>query len=92
MASTSTRRNLVAEGTIVGTFIEHQHMCLAVRVEGDGADGVAVEYIGRVPIAALAGLTNAERKALLVAAVKAVRDAQVTPDQSAPAVSGTVTL
>ena len=78
--------------TVVATFIEHGDACLAVRVENDDG-GRAVEYVGRVPLTPeFAALSNAEKKAALVAAVKAVRDAQKTPTPAAPSFSGTVTI
>lgn len=79
----------MATATIVKAWRERGYAHLAVRVTE--ADGRNVEYIGSVPLANLAGLTAAKQKEALVAAVKAVRDAQV----SAPAdlgLSGSVTV
>ena len=77
----------MAEGTVVRAWRRQETAYLAVRVvEG----GVGVEYIGAVPAAELVGMTPAQRKARLGAAVKAVRDAQEAEVDLG--ISGTVTL
>jgi hypothetical protein len=66
----------------LATWVEGGQMCLAVRVVEDGRH---TEYIGRVPIdAEFMTATNGERRALLVAAVKAVRSAQRNPPATPP--------
>lgn len=77
-------------GTAIATFIEGGCACLAVSVAEAG--GRNVEYIGRVPLADLEGKSNAEKKAALVAAAKALRDAQTTPPPAAQSITGSVTL
>lgn len=78
--------------SVVGTFVEQGNVCLAVRVEND-SDGQAVEYIGRVPLTPeFEGLTNAQKKAALVAAAKAVRDAQKAGPPAVPSITGSVTV
>lgn len=80
------------QGTVVAVWAEGQTACMAVRVvEGGGAG--PVEYVGRVPLADLAGLTPAQKRGALVAAVKAVRDGLRPPAGAGlPAVAGTVDI
>lgn len=77
--------------TVVATYTENGATCLEVAVDEGQKDknnktSVTV-YTGRVPTADLEGLTEKEQKALLVAAVKAVRDEHLSPSAPAPAVS-----
>jgi len=60
-------------GTIVKTWGDTSAAYMALRVNEGGLD---VEYLGAVPLASLAGLTPAQKRAVLVAACKAQRDAQ----------------
>lgn len=81
----------MATATAVNTFIENNSACLAVRVLE--ANGRNVEYIGRVDLSdAFEALTNAEKKDVLVAAVKAARDAQIGAARTVPTITGTVTV
>ncbi len=78
----------MAVGTIVSAWQEGGRQHIAVRVQEAGG---AVEYVGSVVVADLDGLTVAQARASLVAAVKAARDSQ----RNTPAVlphSGTVTI
>lgn len=64
------------------------HLAAAV----DNGDGTFTEFIGSVPTDdAWQAMTTAQRKAALVAAVKAVRDAQ-SAAPTALAITGTVTV
>lgn len=78
---------------IGGPWVENGLVCLAVAVDEGGR---RFEYIGRVPVdGAWADMTNAQKKAALVAACKAARDATVGPATSPDAgvaLSGTVSL
>jgi len=65
----------MAAATITRCWQDDASVYLAVVVVEDG--GRNVHYVGRVALAALAGLTVAEQKAALVAAVKAERDARL---------------
>lgn len=80
--------------TVVATWIERGHACMAVRVAADttvNGQPAAVEYNGRVPMDdAWTAMTGAEKKTALVAACKAVRDAQVTAPPTAPNITGVV--
>ena len=76
---------------IVASWQDAEHAHLAVAVD-EGAGGSRVEYVGSVPIADLAGKSASQRKALLVAAVKATRDAQIAPPPTDLGIGGTVTL
>lgn len=78
------------QAQIVSAFIEEGFACLAVAVNENGR---RVEYVGSVPVSELNGLSDAEKRAKLVAAVKAVRDAEVR-EASTPisGMTGTVTL
>ena len=85
----------MTDARVVTTFVENNELCMAVAVSGDSLDGdtpVTVEYIGRVPLAELDGLTNAQKRAALVAACKAVRDGQKAAAPAVPAISGMVTI
>lgn len=78
----------MANATIVRAWRDGTHAHLAVRVaEAEGN----VEYIGSVPLQELAGLPAREQKAKLVAAVKAVRDAQMNTETDL-GLAGTVTI
>lgn len=82
----------MASATIVKAWQDGINAYLAVSVVEGGNQGTK-EYIGSVPLTDLVG-TNAQKKALLIAAVKAIRDAQVLPvstDLSAIA-SGSITV
>ena len=80
--------------TIVNSFVENGSVCLEVTVtETENGAPRSISYIGRVPAdAAFAALSNAEKKAALVAACKAARDAQFPAAVAAPSLAGTVTL
>ena len=81
----------MATGTIIRAWQDQTTAHLAVLVDEGGSQG-KVEYVGSVPLADLAGLANAQIKAALVAAVKAVRDQQQAPQTVIAGVSGGVTL
>lgn len=81
----------MAAATIIRAWQDATNANLVVAVVE--ASGDRVEYAAAVPLAQLSG-TNAQKKAQLVAEVKAVRDAQIKPaetDLSALA-NGTVTI
>lgn len=83
----------MATGTIMNVWSDDTHGHMAVRVSEGGSAG-DVEYIGSVPLATLNALgTAAQKRAALVAAVKATRDAQLV-GASAPiaGISGSVTI
>lgn len=81
----------MATGTVVASFVEQGCACLAVRVTE--ANGDNVEYVARVLIDdAWNAMTTAQKKAALVAAAKAVRDAQVVASPQGLGITGTVTL
>lgn len=80
----------MATATILRAWSDGTYGNLAAVVTEPGGD--RVEYIGRVPLSQLADLTNAQKKAALVAAVKAVRDAQATQGAVLPGMSGDVTV
>jgi predicted transcriptional regulator len=63
----------MAQASIVRAWQDALYAYLAVRVATD-IDGKDGEYIGRVPLADLQGLSAAQQKAALVAAVKAERE------------------
>ncbi len=63
----------MATGTIVKTWGDIGTAYMALRVNEGGLD---LEYLGAVPLASLVGLTPAQKRAVLVAACKAQRDAQ----------------
>lgn len=85
---------------VVASWTEPGFACLAVRVnEGETDDAgkpVAREYVGRVPIDdTWPALSAAQRKAALVAAVKAERDrsrALAAPATTDLGLSGAVSL
>jgi len=82
----------MATATIVTAYQDGTNAYIIARVNEGGSRGT-VEYNAQVPLASLTG-TNAEKKAQLVAALKAVRDAALAPaitDLSAVA-SGNVTI
>lgn len=81
---------MAAIATIVKAWQDATSAYLAVNVTEAGG---AVEYIGSVPKdAAWQTMTVAQQKATLVAAVKAVRDAQQVAMNALPGLSGTVTV
>lgn len=81
---------MAKQGDIVAVWTERGHAHMAVRVT-EGNENV--EYIGSVPLTdAFRALTRAQQKAALVAAVKAVRDAQVNERVVLADISGTVTI
>ena len=80
----------MASATVVRAWRADGRAHLAVRVAE--ADGANVEYIGSTALEDLQGLTVAEQKAKLVAAVKAVRDARVSGPQDIAGITGTVTI
>jgi hypothetical protein len=87
----------MATANVVAAWQDGANAYLVVRVDGDARDGagnpVGVEYTASVPLADLAGKTAAQQKAALVAAVKAVRDAQLAPaDPVNLNITGTVTV
>jgi hypothetical protein len=61
------------QAQIVRAWTENGYANLAIRVPSDDSN-IDTEYIGRVPLADLQGLTAAQQKAALIAAVKAERD------------------
>ena len=80
----------MATATVVKAWKDGGRAYLALRVAEGGARG-NVEYLGSVALEELAGLTAAQQKAALVAAVKGERDGQL----AAPAdlgIAGTVTV
>lgn len=84
----------MASATIVSVTHDGITVTIAVRVIEGGTQGTK-EYVATMLLSDLNTLaTNAQKKAALVAAVKVVRDATLTPvitDLSAVA-SGTVTI
>lgn len=93
----------MASATVMGAWTDANNAYVAVQVAEGGNQGNK-EYIGAVSLTAdlagvgfagqtWAGLSAANKKAALVAAVKAVRDAQQAAAQAALAgVTGTVTI
>lgn len=79
----------MAAGTIIKAWQDATNTYLAVSVT-EGAR--PVEYIGSVPTVSLAGLPGAEQKAALVAAVKAVRDAQQATTSAVGGLTGAVAV
>lgn len=82
----------MASATIIKAYHDGTTAFITALVDEGGNKG-KVEYNASLPLADLTG-TNAQKKTQLVAAVKAVRDAQIAPvptDLSAIA-SGTVTI
>jgi hypothetical protein len=79
----------VTTGKFVKSWQEHGRAYLAVRV--DEPEG-AVEYIGSVDVEELVDLTPAERRAVMVGAVKSVRDAQRGGVVEITGFPGTITL
>lgn len=83
----------MASATIVKAYQDGTYAYIIAVVAEGGSKG-NVEYNASVPLTDLAGLTNPQKKAALIAAVKAARDAQVNPaptDLSAIA-SGVITI
>lgn len=83
----------MATATITRAWQDSANANIAVVVAEGGSKG-NVEYSASVPLIDLAALTNPQKKAALVAAIKAVRDATLVPapvDLSAIA-SGSVTI
>jgi hypothetical protein len=92
----------MATGNIVRVWQDQVNAYAAVAVAEGGAQG-NVEYIGAVSLTAelkavgfpgqtWADLTNAQKKAALVAAVKAVRDAQQATQSALSGITGSVTI
>lgn len=80
------------QATIVNAWQDGTHLNLAVRVREPAGD---VEYIGRVSLEDLKNVAAPERKAALVAAVRAERDrslATIGGSQPVLGMTGTVTL
>jgi hypothetical protein len=80
----------MATAQIINAWKDGTMAHLAVRVAEAGGD--QVEYIGSVPLAALVGLSAAQQKAALVAAVKAVRDTQQQAGNADLGLAGSVTI
>lgn len=79
------------QAQIVASFVEDGYACLAVRVN-EGPPG-GTEYVGRVPMDdAWQALSAAQKKAALVAAAKAARDASLAPATVDLGITGQVTL
>lgn len=78
----------MASATIVKTWKDSANAHIAIRVQETGG---AVEYIATASLSELAGKTTAQQKAVLVAAAKAVRDAQINPETDM-SITGTVTV
>ena len=76
---------------IVASWQDAASAHVAVAVDEGPARG-RVEYVASLPIAELSGKSVAQRKALLAAAAKVVRDAQLAPAVSDLGISGTVTI
>lgn len=76
---------------ILRAWQDSQFAYLAVAVTGDLSTSDA-QYIGQVPLAALQGLTAAQVKAALVAAVKAQRDTAVASQSPDLPISGTIAI
>ena len=84
----------MATATIVSAWQSEDggRVCLAASVAEGGAKGT-VEYVGCVDNdAAFQAMTNAQKKAALIAAVKAVRDGQAAARQSLAGITGTGTV
>lgn len=81
----------MAAGSIVKVWRDATHARAAVAVDEGGSAG-RVEYTGAVPLEVFEPLTSAEKKAALVAAVKAVRDAQLSGAAEIPGIAGSVTI
>ena len=79
----------MATATIVKLFAQNGKLCMVVSVNEGGAIGVR-QYVGKVPLSELDGKTNAEKKAMMVAACKATRDALIGDYVTVPSISGTV--
>lgn len=78
------------QATVVDSFTENGFACLAAMVVENGRN---TEYVGRVPLdAAWQALSAAQKKAALVAAVKAVRDASLAPARTDLGISGAVSV
>lgn len=77
--------------TIINVWQDATSAYMAALVDEGGSLG-RVEYVGSVPLADLAGLTNAQKKEALRLAVKAVRDAQLTGQAPVAGITGTVTV
>jgi hypothetical protein len=84
----------MASATIIAVSHDGTNAFISVQVNEGGKRG-NIEYMASVPLVDLQALpNNAAKKAALVAAIKAVRDAQIAPtptDLSAIA-SGNVTI
>lgn len=80
----------MANAVVVKAWKDASRAYLAIRVADGGTRG-NVEYLANVTLDELVGLTAAEQKAALVAAVKAERDGQLAAP-TAVAITGTVTV
>ena len=76
---------------IVASWQDATHAHVAVVVDEGPARGRG-EYLAAVPVADMAGKSAAQRKALLTAAAKTARDAQLAASKSDLGIGGTVTL
>ena len=77
------------QAVVVSSWEKGDRAFMAVRVtEADGD----VEYVGSKRLADLDGLSTAQKKAAMVAEVKAVRDACRPPAVSDLKITGTVTV
>jgi hypothetical protein len=85
---------MMASANIIAVSHDGVNAFISVQVNEGGKRG-NIEYMASVPLADLNALpNNAAKKAALIAAVKAVRDAQLPPtstDLSAIA-NGTITI
>lgn len=92
----------MANANIVSAWQDAQYAYLAVSVNEPNGGGIGVpgnvEYIGKVSkmngdgFDTWSGLSNPQKKASLIAAVKAVRDSQVTAGQALAGLSGVVVV
>ena len=76
---------------IVASWQDATTAHIAVAVDEGPARG-RVEYLASLPVGDLAGKSAAQKKVLLAAAVKAVRDAQLAPPTSELGIGGTVSI
>lgn len=78
------------QATIISSFTENGFACLAVMVNEGGR---RTEYVGRVQLdEAWQAMSPAEKKAALVAAAKAARDASLPPAPQDLGLTGAVTI
>lgn len=82
----------MASASIIKVWQTAGRVHIAARVAEGGQQG-NVEYVASVENdAAFAALSNAEKKATLTAALKAVRDTQQAGEQAVAGITGAVTL